>query len=389
MRLVIELKRDAIKEVVLNALFKQTRLQSSFGMTLLGIDQGRPKICTLTDLIDAFIAHRRDVVSRRCRFELRKAREREHILVGFVIALDNIDEVIALIRASRTTEEASAGLQDRFALTHLQAKAILEMRLQRLTGLEREKILDELEEIRATIERLLQILGDVRELLGVIKDDLRLVLDEFGDARRTEIQEISKDFNAEDLIPNHPMVVTVSGAGYIKRTALDTYRTQRRGGRGKTGMSTKEEDAVEHLFVARTTAASWSLRRAGVLSDQGSSASRVRRERQGRPIVNLLEHMGQDEQICAILPVHKFQEDRFLITVTERGRIKSPLMAYARPRSVGLKALVVEDGDRLKFVRMSHGSDHIILATANGMAVRFKESDVRSMGRGRACAASP
>ena len=384
MRLVVELKRDAIKEVVLNALFKQTRLQSSFGMTLLGIDQNRPKICTLADLIDAFIAHRRDVVSRRCRFELRKAREREHILEGFVIALDNIDEVIALIRASRTTDEASAGLQDRFALSHLQAKAILEMRLQRLTGMEREKILEELEQIRATIERLLQILGDVRELLAVIKEDLTAVLADFGDERRTEIQEISKDFNAEDLIPNHPMVVTVSGAGYIKRTALDTYRTQRRGGRGKTGMTTKEEDAVEHLFVAKNHSRLLVFTTRGVcyqmkvhqLPESGANAK-------GRPIVNLLEHMGQDEQICAILPVHKFLEDRYLVTVTERGRIKkTPLMAYARPRSVGLKALVVEEGDRLKFVRLSHGSDHIILATANGMAVRFKETDVRSMGRG-------
>ncbi|MDE0881044.1 MAG: DNA gyrase subunit A [Myxococcota bacterium] len=384
MRMVVELKRDSIKEVVLNALFKQTRLQSSFGINLLAIDQGRPRTCTLANLIDAFIAHRRDVVSRRCRFELRKAREREHILEGFIIALDNIDEVIALIRASRTTEEASAGLQSRFSLSHLQAKAILEMRLQRLTGLESEKIQSELEEIRSTIDGLLKILGDVRELLAVIKADLAGVRTDFGDERRTEIQEISKDFNAEDLIPNHPMVVTVSGAGYIKRTALDTYRTQRRGGRGKTGMSTKEEDAVEHLFVAKNHSRLLVFTTRGVcyqmkvheLPESGANAK-------GRPIVNLLEHMGKEEQICAILPVHKFQEDRFLVTVTERGRIKkTPLMAYARPRSVGLKALVVEEGDRLKYVRMSQGGDQIILATANGIAVRFKETDVRSMGRG-------
>jgi DNA gyrase subunit A len=383
MRMVVELKRDCIKEVVLNALYKQTQLQNSFGMILLGIVNNRPKVCTLPELIDEFIAHRRDVVSRRSRYKLRKAREREHILEGFVIALDNLDEVIKLIRASSTVDIASAGLQSSFGLSALQAKAILEMRLQRLTGMERGKILTELEEIRERIARLVEILGDIKQLLGVIETELQDVLSEFGDERRTEIQEISKDFNAEDLIPNHPMVVTVSAQGYIKRTNLDTYRTQRRGGRGKLGMATKEEDAVEHIFVAKNHSKLLVFTDRGVcyqlkvhnLPESGANAK-------GRPMVNLIEHLGKEEQVCAILPVHKFVTDLYVVTVSEKGRVKkTSLMSYARPRSIGLKAVRIEDGDRLAFVRLTHGDDEIFLASGNGKCIRFNETDVRIMGR--------
>ncbi|MAO84328.1 MAG: DNA gyrase subunit A [Myxococcales bacterium] len=384
MRMVVELKRDSIKEVVLNKLFKQTAMQTTFGMILLGIHDNRPKICTLADMLDAFIAHRRDVVSRRCRYELRKAREREHILEGFVIALDNLDEVIKLIRASRDGEEASAGLQSTFGLTELQAKAILDMRLQRLTGLEREKILNELEEIRATIARLVHILSDVSELLKVIKGELEDVRSEFGDERRTEIAEISADFDEEDLIPNAPMVVTVTEQGYVKRTHLDTYRTQRRGGRGKRGMATKDEDAVVDLFVAKSHTMLLVFTDRGVcyqlkvhrLPELGANA-------RGRPVVNLLEHLQKDESICAILPVPEFAEGQFVVTATKNGQIKkTDLMAYSRRRATGLIAVDIVEGDELRFVKITNGAGQLMLATASGMSIRFEESQVRPMGRG-------
>jgi len=384
MRMVVELKRDSIKEVVLNKLFKQTAMQTTFGMILLGIHDNRPKICSLADMLDAFIAHRRDVVSRRCRYELRKAREREHILEGFVVALDNLDEVIKLIRASRDGEEASAGLQSTFGLSELQAKAILDMRLQRLTGLEREKILSELEEIRATIARLVHILSNVGELLRVIKAELEEVRADFGDARRTEIAEISSDFDEEDLIPNAPMVVTVTEQGYVKRTHLDTYRTQRRGGRGKRGMATKDEDAVVDLFVAKSHTMLLVFTDRGVcyqlkvhrLPELGANA-------RGRPVVNLLEHLQKDENICAILPVPEFAEGQFVVTATKNGQIKkTDLMAYSRRRATGLIAVDIVDGDELRFVRITNGAGHLMLATANGMSIRFEESQVRPMGRG-------
>jgi DNA gyrase subunit A len=382
MRIVIELKRDAISAVVLNNLFANTPLQETFGIILLAIDNGQPRVLTLKEMLERFVAHRREVVTRRTRFELRKAKEREHILLGLQIALDHLDAVIALIRKSKDRETASAGLQENFGLTEIQAKAILEMQLHRLTNLERQKILDELKEVQATITRLQEILAVEKVLLSVITSELLALRDKHADERRTEIVSEQTELSAEDLIADEDMIVTLSHAGYVKRSPLSEYRAQRRGGRGKIGAGSREDDFVEDLFIA--SAHSYVL----VFSTRGRlywlkvhEVPAAGRAARGKPIINLVK-FHPDEQLAAILPVRKFEEGKFVVMVTRQGIIKkTSLDQYSNPRASGIIALSIEEGDGLVAARLTDGKRDLLLSTAQGMAIRFSEEDVRPMGR--------
>jgi len=416
MRVVIELKRDAVAQVVLNNLYAHTQMQTGFGVTLLAIDGGQPRILNLKELLERFVAHRRDVVTRRTRYELRKAREREHILLGLQIALDHLDEIIELIKKAPDREAARDGLIARFALSELQAKAILEMQLQRLTGLERQKILDELAEVQKLIVRLKEILASEKVLMDVIVSEVREVRQLFADERRTEIQGEATDYSTEDLIAEEEMVVTVSHAGYVKRNPVSLYRAQRRGGRGKTGAATRDEDFLEAIFVASTH--SYLL----VFSNKGRvywlkvhEIPMAGRAARGKPIVNLVQ-LSQGEKVAAILPVRRLPDPagngeeaaaveaaapvegaeaaeaaeavptgeggQFVFMATRRGLIKKTrLEQYSRPRAAGIIALGIEDEDELISARLTDGKSHVLLSTARGIAIRFEESDVRPMGR--------
>jgi DNA gyrase subunit A len=382
MRIVIEVKRDAIPNIILNQLYKHTPMQSTFGVIMLALVNGVPKVLPLRDMIFHFVEHRHRVVVRRTEFELRKAVDREHILEGLKIAVDNIDEVIAIIRGSATTDEAGERLRARFELSERQSDAILNMRLAKLTGLEIEQLEAELAEVRATIEDLRDILGSRERRFSIIKDELNEVADKYGNERRTEILGHGVDLTIEDLIADEPMVVTVSHQGYIKRIPIDTYRSQGRGGRGISGMGTKEEDWVEHLFVANTHDYLMFFTRCGQCYwlkvheiPQSGRASR------GKPIVNLI-NMASDEKIAALVPVREFSHDRYLMFATRRGVVKKTVLsAYGNPRSVGLNAINILDGDELIGVQLTDGGSDIVLATREGMAIRFQETDVREMGR--------
>jgi DNA gyrase subunit A len=382
MRIVVEIKRDAMGAVVLNNIFAHTSLQETFSINMLAIDNGQPRTLGLKEILERFVAHRREVVTRRTRYELRKAREREHILLGFKIALDNLDAVIKLIRAAKDREVASLGLQANFGLTDIQAKAILEMQLQRLTGLERQKILDELAELQKSIARLEEILRVDRVLLDVIVGELRAIQDQFGDERRTEIVGHINDLSAEDLIADEDMVVTLSHAGYVKRNPITEYRSQRRGGRGKIGAGAKDDDYLEDLFVA--SAHAYVL----VFSTRGRvywlkvheipAAGRAAR---GKAIVNLV-HFKPDEKMAAILPVKAFETGKFVVMVTQQGIIKkTSLDQFQNPRPSGIVALGIEDGDGLVAARLTDGTKHLLLTSKQGMSIRFEESEVRAMGR--------
>jgi DNA gyrase subunit A len=381
-RVVIDLKRDAIPHIVLNQLYKHTQLQSTFGVIMLALTGGVPKVMGLREMLHHFVQHRHEVVRRRAEYELRKAREREHILEGLKIAVDHIDEVIAIIRGSETTAEAGGALRTRFGLSDRQSDAILNMRLARLTGLEIEQLEAELGEVRATIADLTDILGNEERRRGIIKDELTEVADKYGDERRTEILGMTGSFSIEDLIPDEEMVITVSHSGYIKRVPSDTYRAQSRGGRGIEGMKTKEEDWVEHLFLANTHDYLMFFTRDGQCYwlkvheiPVGSRNSR------GKPVVNLI-NIASDEKIAALVPVREFSHDRSLIFVTRKGVIKkTSLAAYGNPRRVGLNAMNVLEGDELISVQLADGSCDVVLATRDGMAIRFEERDVREMGR--------
>jgi DNA gyrase subunit A len=381
-RVVIELKRDAIPHIVLNKLFKHTQMQSTFGTILLALVDGVPKVMSLREMLSHFLVHRHRVVVRRSEYDLRKAKEREHILEGLKIAVDNIDEVIRIIRGSRDTDQANAALQERFGLSERQSKAILDMRLARLTGLELEKLEEELAEVRATIAELESILGSEERRKVIIADELRDVADRYGDDRRTEITGASVDFNMEDLIPDEDMVLTVSHQGYVKRIPVATYRAQRRGGRGLQGMITKDEDWVEHLFVASAHDTLMIFTRQGQCYwlkvweiPEGS------RQARGKPIVNLLSMTGEEE-IAAVVPVREFSDDRYLLFSTRMGVVKkTALSAYSNIRNVGLIGMNVREGDTLIDVQITEGDSEIVLATRKGMAIRFNEDDVRSTGR--------
>ena len=378
MRIVIELKRDAVAQVVLNRLFKLTPMQESFGVNLLAIVEGRPKLLNLRDALAVFLDHRREVVTRRTAYDLRKAEERLHILEGLKIALENLDAVIALIRAAASPGEARDGLIGRFGLSDAQAQAILEMRLQRLTNLERE----EHRETEALIARLKQILADAAEIDAIIRTELREIRERYGDARRTTIVDASEEFTAEDLIPEEDVVVTISHAGYIKRIAATEYRAQRRGGRGKVGATARDEDFIEHVFVASTHDAILFFATSGRVHwrkvfeiPSGSRAAR------GKAIVNLLA-LGADEQITAFLPVESFEPETQVFFATRNGTVKkTDLMAFAKRRTAGLIALNLDEGDRLIGVGLVREGDEVLLSTRLGQAIRFRSNDVRSMGR--------
>jgi DNA gyrase subunit A len=382
MRIVIDLKRGEVTDVVLNNLYKHTQLQSSFGIIMLAIVGGRPKVLSLLELIDSFIEFRREVVRRRTEFELRKAEARRHILEGLKIALDHLDAVIALIRASRNPGEAREGLITQFGLTQIQAQAILDMQLQRLTGLERQKILDELAELLKQIERLLAILGSERLLMQIVVDELRAIQEKYRDERRTEILAEEGEFRVEDLIAEEDMAITVSNTGYIKRTAITNYRNQRRGGKGRIGMRTREEDFVSHLFVASTHAYIM------IFSDRGRAywlkvheIPDVGPDGRGKAIANLVA-MQEGERIAALLAVKEFEPNRFIVMGSRRGEVKkTELAAFSNPRAGGIIAMDVEEGDAVMAVAVSDGNAEIFIGTRNGMSIRFKETDVRSMGR--------
>ncbi len=383
MRMVIELKRGESPDVVLNNLYKHTQLQMSFGVIMLAIVGGRPKVMTLLELIETFVEFRRDVVRRRTEFDLRKAEARHHILEGLRIALDHIDAVIALIRAAKTVPEAREGLMTQFALSLIQSQAILDMQLQRLTGLERQKILDELAELLKTIERLRAILASERLLMQIIVDELKEIRDRYGDDRRTEVIEgESGELSIEELIVEEDMAITVSNTGYIKRTAISTYRNQRRGGKGRIGMRTREEDFVSHLFVASTHAYIM------IFTDRGRAywlkvheIPDVGPDGKGKSIANLVS-MEPGEKIAATLAVKEFPEDRFVVMGTLKGVVKkTSLDAFSNPRAGGIIAMGVEDGDAVITVQQSDGNGEVFIGTRDGMAIRFQETDVRPMGR--------
>ena len=383
MRIVVELKRAEVPEVILNNLYKHTPLQSSFGIIMLAIVGGRPKVLNLLELIESFVEFRRDVVRRRTEFELRKAEARYHILEGLKIALDHLDAVITLIRESKTPAEARDGLMTRFSLSQIQAQAILDMQLQRLTGLERQKILDELAELLKTIERLKAILASERLLMQIIVDELKEVREKYGDDRRTEIIDgEAGEISIEDLITEEDMAITVTHTGYIKRTAISTYSNQRRGGKGRIGMRTRDEDVVSHLFVASTHAYIM------IFSDRGRAYWQKVHEipdvgpgGKGKSIANLVS-MEEGEKIAAMLAVKEFEADKFIVMGTRKGVVKkTELSAFSNPRAGGIIAMGVEEGDAVITVQVSDGAGQVFIGTRNGMAIRFEETDVRPMGR--------
>jgi DNA gyrase subunit A len=382
MRIVIDLKKGEIGDVILNNLYKHTALQSSFGIIMLAIIGGRPKVLALVELIDNFVEFRREVVRRRTEFELRKAEARRHILEGLKIALDHIDAVITLIRSAKNPGEARDGLMTQFNLSQIQAQAILDMQLQRLTGLERQKILDELADLLKVIERLLAILSSDKLLMQIIVDELRAVRDKHGDDRRTQILAEEGEFRIEDLIAEEDMAITVSNTGYIKRTAITSYRNQRRGGKGRIGMRTREEDFVSHLFVASTHAYIM------IFSDRGRAywlkvheIPDVGPDGRGKAIANLVS-MEDGERIAALLAVKEFEDDKFIVMGTRKGVVKkTELSAFSNPRAGGIIAMGVEEGDSVIAVQVSDGKGEVFIGSSDGLAIRFSETDVRPMGR--------
>ncbi|MBV8550231.1 MAG: DNA gyrase subunit A [Acidobacteriaceae bacterium] len=382
MRIVFDLKRGENAEVVLNNLYKQTQMQVNFGVIMLSIVNGQPRELGIIDVIKRFIDHRMDVVRRRTDYLLRKAREREHILLGFQKALDNLDEVITLVRAARTPREAREGLVSRFEFTERQAQAIIELQLQRLTGMEQQKILDELTEIQRQIAEYLEILGSEKVLKGVIVKELKEVQKDFGDERRTQIIEDTGEIRLEDLVQMEDVAVTVSRGGYLKRTSVDTYRRQSRGGKGRIGMGTRSEDVVDHLVIASTHAYLLIFTNKGrvywlkiyEIPDAGTTGK-------GKHISGLI-NLQPDESVKAFLPVKEFQPGKFIIMVTRQGVIKKcELTEFDNPLSRGIIAVALDDGDELLGAAITNGDNYIFLGSHEGMAIRFNEEEVRAMGR--------
>jgi len=382
MRIVFELKRGEQAEVVLNNLYKHTQLQVNFGVIMLAIVNGQPRELGLIDLLKRFIDHRIDVVRRRTDFLLRKARDREHILLGFTKALDHLDEVIALIRKSANPKEARQNLIDRFEFTEKQAQAIIELQLQRLTGMERQKILDELAEIQRRIAEYMEILGSEKVLRALIVKELREVQKDFGDARRTEIIEDTGEINIEDLVKDEEVAVTVTRGGYLKRTPVDTYRRQSRGGKGRIGMGTRTEDVVEHLLIASTHSYVLIFTDKGrvywlkiyEIPDAGTAGK-------GKNISSLI-NLQPDEQVKGFLPVREFVQDQFIVMATRCGVIKKcQLSEFDNPMSRGIIAISLDEGDELIGAGLTRGDNYIFLASSQGKAIRFSETEVRAMGR--------
>lgn len=382
MRIVIELKKDEIPEVVLNNLYKHTQLQTNFSSNMLSLVDGQPKLCGVRELLLHFVDHRRQVVTRRCLFDLAKAEARAHILEGLLIALDHIDEVIKLIRASQTGAEAREALMDRFGLSEKQSQAILDMRLQRLTGLERDKIKAEYDEVQKLIAHLKAILADEKLLMNVIVEELEAVRDQFADPRRSEIVDETAELSVEDLITEEDMVVTISNEGYIKRNAVSLYRAQRRGGKGKTAMTTKDEDFVAQLMVASThDFLLFFSNRGRVFRKKVYEVPQGGRATRGKALVNLLP-VEQGEKISATLAIREFDDEYFIVMATKNGLVKkTKLSEYKNIRANGIIAINLDADDDLIGVARSNGSQDIMLASSGGKAIRFAETDARPMGR--------
>ncbi len=381
-RVVIDIKRGEIAEVVLNQLYKHTPMDTSFGIIMLALVRNQPRVMPLKEIINHFIEHRKEVVTRRTQFELAKAEARLHILEGLKIALDHLDEVIALIRKSASPQVAKDGLMQELGLSDIQGQAILDMRLQRLTALERDKILDERKELIATVKRLNEVLDKENLILGIVTDELKEIKDRYGDVRKTEILDSSEEISIEDLIADEDMVVTITHDGYIKTTSLSIYRSQRRGGKGRTGMTTKDMDFVEDLFIASqhnyvlffSNHGKCYWLKVHEIPEAGPTA-------RGKALINLL-NLAEGEKVAAVLPVIEFKDDQYIIMATKNGVVKkTKLMAYSKPRVGGIIALNIRDDDELIEAKLTSGNDEILISSHFGQAIRFKEENVRDMGR--------
>jgi DNA gyrase subunit A len=382
MRVVVELKRNEVAEVILNQLYKHTQMQTSFGIILLAIHQNQPKLLTLKEMLHFFVQYRQEVVIRRSRFELNKAEARAHILEGLKKAIDHIDAIIATIKASKTPKEAKERLMEKFAFSDEQAQAILEMRLQRLTNLEQRKIVDEYEETIKLINRLKALLASERMILNLIVEELVSIRDAFGDERKTEIVEVAPEIRVEDLIAEEDMVVTITHTGYIKRNPISLYRSQHRGGKGKVGINVKEEDFVEDLFIASTHDYILFFTDAGKIHwmkvHELPQAGRITR---GKAIVNLL-NLNPQEKVTAILSLKDFAKDKFITFMTKKGTIKkTTLEAYSNPRSGGIIAIHLDEGDELISTKLTDGKQNLFIGTKVGKAIHFPENQIRDMGR--------
>ncbi len=381
-RVVVDIKRGEIAEVVLNQLYKHTPMDTSFGIIMLALVRNQPRVMPLKEIINHFIEHRKEVVTRRTQFELAKAEARLHILEGLKIALDHLDEVIALIRKSASPQVAKDGLMQELGLSDIQGQAILEMRLQRLTALERDKILDERKELIATVKRLNEVLDKENLILGIVTDELKEIKDRYGDVRKTEILDSFEEISIEDLIADEDMVVTITHDGYIKTTFLSIYRSQRRGGKGRTGMTTKDMDFVEDLFIASqhnyvlffSNHGKCYWLKVHEIPEAGPTA-------RGKALINLL-NLAEGEKVAAVLPVIEFKDDQYIIMATKNGIVKkTKLMAYSKPRVGGIIALNIRDDDELIEAKLTSGNDEILISSHFGQAIRFKEENVRDMGR--------
>jgi DNA gyrase subunit A len=382
MRIAIDLKKGEIATVILNQLYKHTAMQSTFGVIMLALVNNQPRVLNLRKLLSNFVQHRREVVVRRTKYDLKKAEERAHILLGLKIALENLDAVIALIKASANPDEAKTGLVREFKLSEIQAQAILDMRLQRLTGLERDKIIAEYEEVIKEIARLNEILASDALVMKIIRDELLSIKTEYGDPRRTEIVAQTSEIDIEDLIKDEEMVITISHAGYIKRNPLTTYRAQKRGGKGKIGMETKEEDFVERLFTATTHSYILFFTNKGrVYWLKVHQLPEASRQAKGKAIVNLIQ-ISQNERVTAALPVREFTPDHFVLMVTKQGIVKkTELESYSHPRPSGIIAITLDEGDELISAEVTDGNRDVFLGTKDGLSIRFSEEDVREIGR--------
>lgn len=380
--LIIELKRDANPNVVLNNLYKFTQMQDTFGVILLALVDKQPKILNLKEMIDYYVAHQEDVIKRRTEYDLKKAQERAHLLEGYKTVIDNVDEVIKIIRASKSIPDAKTALIERFGLDDIQATAIVQMQLGRLSGMERDKIEAEYDELVAKIAEYNDILANESKILDIVKEDLIAIKNKYGDSRRTEITANFNDIDDEDLIEEEECIVTVTHNGYTKRMPVDTYKSQRRGGRGITGITTREEDFVEHLFTTSTHHNILFFTTRGIVYQlKGYQIPEATRQAKGMAIVNLLP-LEQGEKISAMIPIKTFEKGNYLTFVTRNGLIKkTDLMDYSRIRQNGLRAIELVEGDELISVRLTDGEQEIVIATHDGLAIRFNEKDVRSMGR--------
>ncbi len=383
MRIVIELKRDAIPKVVINNLYKHTQLEDTFGVIMLAIDHGKPRTMNIKQMLECYIAHRKEVVTRRTKFELRKAEERAHILEGYRIALDNIDAVVKIIKEADDREQAKTKLMAKFKLTEIQANAILDLRLYQLTGLERDKIEEEYAELIKRIAYLQSLLASERKLMAVVKQELLDIKAKYGDARRTAITEDERIVIDKDLIPKKSCIVTISHQGYLKRTAVSAYRSQRRGGKGVIGMEQREEDFIEHLFVCSTHDNIMFFTEDGrVYVEKVYELPEMGRAAKGRSIANFLQ-LRPDEKVAALLRIKEFTDKDYLLMATKAGLIKKTVLsAYQNVRKGGIIGINIEKGDRLIGVKLTNGNNEVILVTKDGMSIRFHEEEVRDMGRG-------